>query len=213
MSDETCRLCAAKGTVFGSLQSDPRVFFRCETCGSVFLGRANLLSPEDEEKRYLQHRNQRTPEYEKFLNRLLAPLVQVVPPGSQGLDFGCGPVPVLSEMLTEQGFQMQNFDPFFFSNSRALEAEYDFVTCSETVEHFHEPLTGWTQLHARLRPGGRLGVMTQMRTQWEGFFDWHYPRDPTHVQFYSPRTMRWIGHKFGMEPVFFPDGVVIFQKA
>ena len=34
--------------------------------------------------------------------------------------------------------------------------------------------------------------MTDILEDREGFGDWYYHRDPTHVAFYSRRTFRWI---------------------
>jgi SAM-dependent methyltransferase len=197
----------------GLSQPDHRLFLLCTHCACVFVAKEHLPSRAEEESRYRQHKNDPTPEYKGFLSRLAEPLASFAKAGSEGLDYGCGPVPVLSTILEGKGFRMHNYDPFFFSDDTALKSPYDFISCSETAEHFHQPGTEFDKLNALLKPGGYLGVMTQMRAQWDGFFEWHYPRDPTHVIFYSPRTMRWIANEYGWTPTFLPENVVIFQKA
>ncbi|MBY0370327.1 class I SAM-dependent methyltransferase [bacterium] len=206
---QVCRLCATQARHFGTRGAN--VYFHCPTCDGVFLDSACLLGPADERARYEQHHNEATPEYEAFLSRLAVPLLRRLSPGNKGLDFGCGPVPVLSRILERAGMHMQHFDPFFFPQAAALSVAYDFVTCSETAEHFHFPSQEFDRLHGLIRPGGHLGVMTQRKDSWEGFWEWHYPRDPTHVFFYSEKTFRWVAAKYQWHAEFEPQGVVIFS--
>jgi hypothetical protein len=42
-------------------------------------------------------------------------------------------------MLAEAGHAMALYDPFFRPDPAALERDYDFITCTETAEHFHHP--------------------------------------------------------------------------
>ena len=79
-----------------------------------------------------------------------------------------------------------------------LEAQYDFVTCTEVVEHFRDPLAGWTQLAALVRPGGWLGVMTQLAPALPAnFLRWRYRDDRTHVSFHRLATLQWLAVRFG----------------
>ena len=52
------------------------------------------------------------------------------------------------------------YDPLFAPDRGVLQATYDFVTCTETAEHFHDPALEFARLDALLRPGGLLGLMT-----------------------------------------------------
>ena len=65
-------------------------------------------------------------------------------------------------MLEEQGYRMSLYDPFFAPSPDALERRYDFITCTETVEHFYQPGKEFRRLDRLLRSGGWLGVMTEM---------------------------------------------------
>ncbi len=106
-------------------------------------------------------------------------------------------------MLEEQGFPMRVYDPFFANDRDALGPAYDFITCTETAEHFADPAGEFERLDRMLKPGGWLAVMTEVyRGPWP-FAEWRYARDPTHLCFYRPETMAWIAEKFGfrmMEP-------------
>ena len=60
-------------------------------------------------------------------------------------------------------------------------------------------------MHALLRPGGILGVMTERWSRLEDFESWPYTTDPTHLGFYHAHTLDWIAHRFGLE-LLFDDG-------
>jgi 2-polyprenyl-3-methyl-5-hydroxy-6-metoxy-1,4-benzoquinol methylase len=46
------------------------------------------------------------------------------------------------------------FDPLFFPDPEPLGDLYDFITCTETIEHFHRPAEEFARLDRMLRPGG-----------------------------------------------------------
>ena len=114
----------------------------------------------------------------------------------RGLDVGSGPGPTLSVMLAERGYPTAIWDPFFAPDPGPLEKTWDFVTCTETVEHFHEPSRDWERLFTLVRPGGWLAVMTELLEE-EPLESWWYARDPTHVALYRPKTLDWIADRWG----------------
>jgi len=75
---------------------------------------------------------------------------------------------------------------------------YDFVTCTETAEHFHDPAGEFACIRALLRPGGWLGVMTCFQTDDARFERWQYRADPTHVVFYREATFHHLARLWGM---------------
>lgn len=93
-------------------------------------------------------------------------------------------------MLRQAGHEVALYDPFFHPDPRPLLQTYDFVTCTESAEHFHRPAREFERLMSLVRPGGWLAVMTCFQTDDAAFADWHYRRDPTHVVFYREETMR-----------------------
>ena len=114
-----------------------------------------------------------------------------------GLDFGSGPEPVLADIFRNAGHRMATYDPFFANDPAVLERQYDFISCSETVEHFFEPAREFDRLDRLLKPGGWLGLMTCFQTDDDRFADWHYRRDPTHVVFYREETSHRIAANHG----------------
>lgn len=191
-----CPLCGEPG---GAPRANgPRRFFDCAGCGLVFAAPESLPTAQVEAEQYALHENDPAdPRYRAFLRQLTDPLLARLAPGAQGLDFGCGPGPAIRPMLAEAGFAVADYDPSFAPDEAALSRRYDFVTATEVVEHFHHPLQAFMQLDGLLRPGGWLGVMTLLLREDVDFTTWYYVRDPTHVAFYRPRTLRWIAARFG----------------
>lgn len=210
MSAPACPLCSGASRPFHRSDRD---FLRCGTCALTFVPASQHLSPEAERARYATHRN--SPEdagYRAFLDRLLAPLAARLPPGARGLDFGSGPGPTASVMLRERGFVMTDYDPFFAPDEASLSAPYDFLTCTEVVEHLRRPAEGFQKLDGLLGAGGLLGVMTGVLEDDAAFPSWWYHRDPTHVAFYRAETMSFIAGRFGWTLERPSRDVALFRK-
>ncbi|WP_382328301.1 class I SAM-dependent methyltransferase [Hydrogenophaga sp. UC242_50] len=144
--------------------------------------------------------------------RCAAPLLQRLAPGCSGLDYGCGPGPVLADLLREAGHTVALYDPFFHPDTGALATPHDFITCTEVAEHFHDPAAEFRRLDALLRPGGWLALMTRFQTDDARFAQWHYRRDPTHVVFYREATLRWLARHHGWHCEVPGANVVLMQK-
>ncbi len=192
-----CPLCETPDTVRFH-EEEKRLYCRCPVCRLTFLVKSSHLTHADEYAHYGTHQNDPSDlGYRKFLNRLASQLIPKLTPGATGLDFGAGPGPTLSVMLAEQGFPMRTYDPYFAPDTHVLDARYDFITCTETCEHFACPAKEFARFDTMLRPGGWIGLMTQMLENSSTFADWWYRSDPTHVCFYHPETLHWIANHHG----------------
>lgn len=100
-------------------------------------------------------------------------------------------------MLSERGYRTACYDPFFFNSPELLEDRYDFVFCSEVIEHFYAPAVEFARLYSLLRPGGSLFCMTHLYSPEIDFSSWYYKNDETHVFFYQKQTMEYIARRFG----------------
>jgi hypothetical protein len=206
-----CPLCG--GALAFLVEKWGRRFFVCGDCDLCSVAPEFLPSPDEELARYREHNNDPAdPRYRAHLGRLLTAMRTGLAAGMKGLDFGCGPAPVLAQLFREAGFEMEVYDPFFFPDSSPLTRRYDFIVATETVEHFHHPGGDLDRLSGLLEPGGQLGLMTQMLECWDKFGDWYYPRDPTHVSFYSRRTMQWLAQRFGWSCRFEGKDLTLFRK-
>jgi len=206
-----CPLCSSSAEDYH--QDQHRAYFECSHCQLVFVQPEDFLSPQEEKSRYDLHQN--SPDdarYRKFLSRMCLPMVQRLPNGSHGLDFGCGPGPTLSVMFEELGYPMAIYDPFYAAEESVLEIEYDFVTATEVAEHLRSPGKSLNRMWQCVKPGGYLGIMTKRVIDREAFANWHYKNDETHICFYSEQTFDWLAEQWQTEPVFVETDVVIFQK-
>ena len=188
----SCPVCRAPSPR-SLLSSAGRDYWRCDRCAASFLDPAQRPAAQEEHAHYRQHENDPDdPRYRRFLARLVEPLLLRLAPGRRGLDYGCGPGPALAAMLREAGHTVNLYDPFFQSDPAVLEQTYDFITCTEVIEHFHDPAGEFDRLDTLLRPGGQLALMTCFQTDDSRFAAWHYRQDPTHVVFYRADTLRFI---------------------
>ncbi|MFH1377358.1 MAG: class I SAM-dependent methyltransferase [Planctomycetota bacterium] len=191
-----------------------RAFFSCNICSLIFADPASHLSPADEKARYDHHQNSPADvNYRRFLNRLAEPLIaRLSRKGLAGLDYGCGPGPTLSVMLGEAGYPTALYDPFYAPDESVLSKTYDFIVCTEAIEHFFQPGIEWKRLLERLNPGGWLGIMTSLAPSTDAFPDWHYKNDPTHVSFFRRETFQFLTQRDGLSLEIIGNDVIIARK-
>ena len=195
------------------LEVDEKIYWNCRTCLFIFLDPKFRLSSSEEKDRYKQHNNDmHDSNYRLFLSKLFKPLKDKLKDGSKGLDFGCGPGPALAEMFKEDGHQVDLYDPFFYDNERVFSKTYNFITCTETLEHFFEPIKEFKRIDKILVKEGLFGVMTAFLIDEKDFGRWYYRKDPTHVAFYSPKTFEVIASIMNWTYEIPQKDVVLFKK-
>lgn len=170
------------------------------------------LDDVNERKHYTFHHNSIEDEnYVAFLNRVISPALKYLCEGMKGLDFGCGPNPVLSELLKQRNFDCDNYDCFFFPNLDRNK-RYDFVFATECFEHFYNPKEELSLISGMLKKDGFLCVMTEYYPSKEGFGNWYYKNDPTHVCFYKHDTLSFIEKEFGYSEIYNDNKRVFILK-
>lgn len=206
-----CSLCEESQIKFYC--SDTRNYWQCGNCHLVFVDSSEHLNDPDEKERYDYHENDpNDPDYRAFLNRLITPLSERLPKGSQGLDFGCGPGPTVSVLLEEQGHKVACFDKFYANDPSVLTRSYDFITSTEVLEHLREPAKEIEWLIGMLKPNGYLGIMTKLQPPAEQFAKWHYINDRTHICFYADSTFEWLAARYNLSLEIIARDVVILQS-
>ena len=207
-----CPLCLQYGAQWFA-QDNRRDYWQCGRCELVFVADPALPSPAEEKRQYDLHQNRvDDPAYRTFLSRLAVPLMQRVPAPARGLDFGCGPGPALAALLGEQGYTMTLYDPLYYPGRGHWPVPFDFITCTEVIEHVHDAASTWQTLFDALQPGGWLGIMTQRVRNRDAFRQWHYKNDPTHVRFYSEPTFNWVARHFRASLELAGPDVALFRK-
>lgn len=209
---ESCLLCNAPADEF--FRDKKRVFFQCRNCRSVFVPPSQFPEPEEEKNRYLEHNNDI---YDERYRRFVLPLAQEITDRQQrtdtGLDYGSGPGPVVTQMLREKQYRVITYDPYFKKNPEIFKSLYDYIFCSEVIEHFHDPKSEFEGLKTLLNPGGVLYCMTDMFTKEKEFASWGYKNDPTHVFFYHQKAFHWISEHFDFRDLIIRDRLILlFNK-
>jgi len=190
-----------------------RDYFRCSSCQLVFVPVHQHLTTLEEKAIYDLHQNQiEDAGYRRFLSRLATPLSARLQQEANGLDYGCGPGPLLAKMLEEQGHKMQIYDPHYADLPNRLQCQYDFITCTEVVEHFRQPHAEFNRLFSLLKPNGLLGIMTKLVIDAEAFSCWHYKNDLTHVSFFSESTFAWLARRYHCEYELLGKDVILMRK-
>lgn len=127
------------------------------------------------------------------------------------LDFGCGPMPVLSAQLSYLGGSVAVYDKYFYPDTAVLNAQYDVITCTEVIEHIWQAGAVWEQFKRLLKPDGMLLIMTKRVIDEPRFAQWHYKNDPTHICFYHAKTAKYLGHKYGWTVSFPTNDIMLFS--
>lgn len=224
MSFQQCPLCLADKThhyykAQPPQSNDPepdkavREFQQCPECDLIFVPSDQFLSKTEEKSHYDYHQN--NPDdigYRRFLSKLYEPMIKLLDVSAIGLDYGSGPGPTLSVMLEERGHSMSIYDYMYATDESVLNKSYDFITCTETIEHFRDPRKNIIRLWTILNPGGYLGIMTKLVDDQVMFANWHYKNDPTHICFYSMQTIHWLATFWKANIVHQGKDVIIFQK-
>ncbi len=205
-----CPLCGSKSACFADYRSVS--YLRCDGCKSVWMDPKYHLKPNDEKARYEKHNNDPgDPRYQAFVRPVITEAERWCGVGSEGLDFGAGPGPVISMLLSDKGYRMRTYDPFFWPDHHLCEISYDFVVCCEVIEHFHFPRRAFEMLRRCLRPGGVLVMMTELYRDKTDFPTWYYKNDETHVFFYHPHAFSWIQNYFGFSFCEIDGRVIVLQ--
>ncbi len=171
------------------------------------------LSASAEKAQYDLHQNDpQDGQYRTFLERTFTPLVGRLHPGAIGLDFGCGPGPLMSRMGEERAISIENYDPYYYDYPDLLKKKYDFITMTEVIEHIAQPRALLELLDSMMKPGSILAVMTKRLINLERFKSWHYKNDPTHISFYSLMTFQWVAKQFNWQLEIIDKDVVFFTR-
>jgi hypothetical protein len=209
-----CQLCRAGASQFLYNHWKEGDYYHCQNCDLRYLDPQFYVSLEKEKDVYLTHENDvDSPEYQDFMRPIFEKVKSIVKTDDKGLDYGCGPGPALAKMLNEAGYQVNIYDPIFYNDPKAIQTTYDYVICTEVIEHFKEPIKEFLKLKELLKPDGILAMMTLIYNSKIDFANWHYRRDPTHVSFYSATTLEKLCSSINMELMYSDNHrIVIFKN-
>lgn len=209
-----CKICGQATTDL----FDPQLninYDQCNDCGFIYKQPIYHVSLEEESSEYDRHNNSfesvgYVNMFEQFIEEFIRPLHLT----GKALEFGSGPGPVLKELLTREGFETYDFDPFYNPNEEYVKHKYTLITSTEVVEHFQHPMKEFHHLRSLLDSNGYLIIMTNFNVfDNEGFIKWWYRRDITHISFYRLETLQYIAKQCGLDVINHNNKNVILFKA
>ncbi len=195
-----CRLCGRMETEPFLTRREKTLYHRCFSCGYVQIDEKHILSEEEERRRYLLHENSsENSGYVRWLESFLNFAFDEVPPaGTAVLDFGSGPEPVMAELMRNRGCKVLLEDCCFAPGKP--DGPFRLITAVEVFEHLLYPAKIMESLASRLSPGGRLCLSTEFLPETpDDFESWHYRNDPTHIGFFTEKSLIAAGRENGLE--------------
>ena len=205
MTNDYCPVCGQQTRCFQatSLSID---YFECTSCAFIFRDRLNIISAGEELAIYNNHENHvDDPRYTAYFRRFIESAVLPFFDAPRiGLDFGSGPEPVLATVLEKNyRFSMDIYDLFYAPEKKYQGKRYYLLTCTEVIEHLLDPLHYFRLFNSLLHNNGLLAVMTLFHPgSDEAFRQWFYPRDPSHISFYSIKSIQLLAEKSGFQLVY-----------
>ena len=211
MISPNCTLCNSTATLF--CEKPKHLFYKCTTCEGIFRPKHTFLTAEAEKEHYEKHNNDIFDErYQAFVLPIVDAVLHDFSPEAKGLDFGSGTGPVIAKMLIDKGFQVLNYDLFFAYEPSLLNQKYDYVSCCEVMEHFHQPYQEFEVLKGLLLPKGKLYCKTAVYDNQTPFENWYYKDDFTHVFIYQAKTLEWIKREFGFSNLIVKEKLLVFEN-
>lgn len=200
--ENLCSICNSKTKTVKHSKTSV-LFHECPTCQLITRELSDYFSHQEEVERYLQHQNSiDDSSYQNYFVQFIVETKLLENKDNRivnGLDFGSGPTPVLAHVLTHNyQVNMDIYDPIFSPNPVYENKLYDFITCTEVIEHIKNPLETFNLFNKLLVPNGLLAIMTQFHPNHENLFlDWFYIRDRSHISFFTLRTVETLAAKTG----------------
>lgn len=190
-----CLLCNSKTDLF--YQDKDKIYYRCRGCFSIILDPSNHVDDKEEKERYKLHNNNvKDLGYQRFVSPLVESVKANYKRDHMGLDYGAGTSPVAASLLEKEGYHIKLYDPYFHAYPENLYRKYDYIICSEVIEHFYNPYHEFKNLSKILNPSGSIICMTSLYEEDIDFKNWYYKNDKTHVFFYHRKALEWIKDEF-----------------
>jgi hypothetical protein len=192
-----CKICNTKTVSFEDNQLK-KIFHHCPSCELIFLDKEFYVGNDNEKKQYDHHNNSLENEgyvkmFEDFLNYFWKDFNNV-------LDFGSGPTPVLATLMQKRALHVEHFDKFYQTDEIYKNKTYELITSTEVFEHLENPTQVLKLLASHLKKDGTIAIMTLFHTnKQEDFLKWWYRRDPTHITFFTPKSIETMAKECGLE--------------
>ena len=212
---QLCKICSALTTTINDHKKELR-YYRCSSCGFVYLDDSFMVDKDREKRQYDQHNNSLENKgyvemFETFIDDAIVPYMKNI---QTALDFGSGPEPVFSKLLERRGLEVDIYDIYFSPKKVYEDKKYDLISSTEVFEHLSKPMEVLEELVSSLNSNGYVALMTKFPpSDDKEFLAWWYRRDPTHISFFTPKSFEVMAKKVGLKVLkTLNNNVVVFQK-
>lgn len=163
----------------------------CTRCG--LLQKTVFLTPDSEKERYDKHicDDKYLGYMETIFNKLKNHLKKGI-----SLDYGCGQVHALSDILNKNGYLCDYYDLYYYPELK--NKTYDNIILIEVFEHLKEPYEEINKLKSLLKKDGKIIIMTKVYDNVD-LNNWWYLRDKTHYSFIKKDTLTKWNLDFNLE--------------
>lgn len=210
-----CTICNTTTQSFDDLELK-KTFYQCPNCELIFLDKKFHVNLQDEKTLYDFHNNSfedlgYVKMFENFLDFFWKDIKNKT---KTALEFGSGPGPVLYELLKRKDLEVDCYDKFYQPNKVYENKKYDLITSTEVFEHLEDPKGVLTLLTSHLNEGGVIALMTLFHTNKQSeFLKWWYRRDPTHITFFTPKSIEELAIECGLNVIKHDSKrVIVLQK-
>lgn len=164
-------------------------FYICKKCGHLL--KEETISDVLEKQRYDQHICDDG--YHKYMYGVYNKINPYLNKGDS-LDFGCGQIHLLSDILNSNGYNSYYYDKYYYPNE--VNNTFDNIILIEVFEHILDGYSLLLDLKSKLNSNGKIIIMTQLIP--DNINNWWYLRDITHVSFYSLDALKALAMKLEM---------------
>jgi hypothetical protein len=210
-----CKICQENTNVLIERKKE-LLYYRCTSCGFLYLDDKFIIDEESEKSQYDMHENSfdslgYVKMFEDFIEKAITPYEENI---KNALEFGCGSGPVLAELLSRKGINVDKYDLYFYPEKVYEGKSYDLISSTEVFEHLQKPLEILEMLVEHTNNNGYIVLMTKFPPKDdEEFLAWWYRRDPTHISFFTPQSFEVMAKKVGLKVLKTIDkNIVVFQK-
>ena len=210
-----CKICSATTREIRDKKKEIS-YYRCLSCGFVYLDDSYMVDCQSEKSQYEMHQNSfeslgYVKMFEDFIELAVSPYQENI---DTVLEFGCGTGPVLAELLSRKGMRVDKYDIYFYPKKVYEDKEYDLITSTEVFEHLQNPLETLKLLAHHTKDSGYIILMTKFPPNDDKeFLNWWYRRDVTHISFFTPCSLKIMAKKIALKLVTtINENIVIFQK-
>jgi 2-polyprenyl-3-methyl-5-hydroxy-6-metoxy-1,4-benzoquinol methylase len=210
-----CKICNGKTRAIRDKKKELS-YYRCLSCGFVYLDDSHIIDNQREKAHYEKHNNSfeslgYVKMFEDFIEVAVAPYEESI---ESALEFGCGTGAVLAELLSRRGMEVDRYDIYFHPQKIYEGKQYDLITSTEVFEHLQKPMEVLKLLAKHTKECGYIILMTKFPPADDReFIEWWYRRDITHISFFTPKSFEVMANKIGLKILKIVDkNIVIFQK-